>query len=136
MQPTHKYFSNLTPLRGFAALWVVVFHFQETVMTFNAANHTRMVAKGYMMVDLFFIMSGFIISHIYQQSFQNGLTYQSFRKFIVARFARVYPLHFFVLLILILLVWPSGQWNMVQDPKAIPTNILLLHSFGIHKVFT
>jgi peptidoglycan/LPS O-acetylase OafA/YrhL len=105
-------------------------------MSFNAANHTRMVAKGYMMVDLFFIMSGFIISHVYQQSFQNGLTSQSFRKFIVARFARVYPLHFFVLLILILLVWPSGQWNMVQDPKAILTNLFLIHSFGIHKVFT
>ena len=136
MQPTHKYFSNLTPLRGFAALWVVVFHFQETIMNFNAASHTHMVAKGYMMVDLFFIMSGFIISHVYQQSFQTGLTSKSFRKFIVARFARVYPLHFFILLILVLLVWPSGQWNIVQDPKAIPTNLLLLHSFGIHKIFT
>jgi peptidoglycan/LPS O-acetylase OafA/YrhL len=136
MVTTHKYLSNLTPLRGFAAIWVVVFHFQATIMNFNAINHTHLVAKGYMMVDLFFIMSGFIISHVYQQSFQPVLSSKNFRRFIVARFARVYPLHFFTLLILVLLIAPGGNWNPVDDPKAIPTNLLLIHSFGIHKVFT
>ncbi|HLA59308.1 MAG TPA: acyltransferase, partial [Puia sp.] len=65
-----------------------------------------------------------------------GLSIRNFREFIVARFARVYPLHFFTLMLLILLVALSGGWNIVQDPKAISTNLLLLHSFGIHKIFT
>jgi peptidoglycan/LPS O-acetylase OafA/YrhL len=136
MQPTHKYLSNLTPLRGIAALWIVVFHFSEIVAKFVSTNYSLLVAKGYLMVDLFFIMSGFIITHVYQKKFQSGLLSKNFRDFIVARFARVYPLHFFTLVLLILLVAPSGAWNPVQDPAAISTNLLLIHSFGIHKIFT
>jgi len=40
------------------------------------------------------------------------------------------------LLVLVLLVPLTGGWNMVASPAAIPTNLLLIHSFGIHKVFT
>jgi|SRR5579863_991076 len=136
MQPTHKYLSNLTPLRGIAALWVVVFHFSEIVAKFVSTKYSLLLTKGYLMVDLFFILSGFIMMHVYGKKFQSGLSVKNFREFIVARFARVYPLHFFTLMILILLAASSGGWNIVQDPKAISTNLLLLHSFGIHKIFT
>ncbi len=136
MQPTHKYLSNLTPLRGIAALWVVVFHFQEVIIKFVSPDRTQLVAKGYMMVDLFFIMSGFIICHVYQQNFQTGLSSKYFRRFIVARFARIYPLHLLTLVLLIILIAASKSWNPVDDPTAIPTNLFLIHSFGIHKVFT
>ena len=136
MQPTHKYLSNLTPLRGIAALWVVVFHFSETVAKFVPLNRSLLLAKGYLMVDLFFILSGFIIYHVYQENFQADFQASNFRKFIVARFARVYPLHFFTLLILVLLVASSGHWNPVQSKPAIVTNLLLIHSFGIHNIFT
>jgi peptidoglycan/LPS O-acetylase OafA/YrhL len=138
MQPTNKYLSNLTPLRGIAAIWVVVFHFQGIMLHFIVPGSTQLVAKGYLMVDLFFIMSGFIICHVYQQSFEEGLTSKNFKRFIVARFARIYPLHVFVLILLILWVARvgSGGLSMVFDPVAIPSNLLLVHSFGINKIFT
>jgi peptidoglycan/LPS O-acetylase OafA/YrhL len=136
MPPTHKYLSNLTPLRGIAAIWVIVFHFQVVVIQFILPEQTKIVAKGYLMVDLFFIMSGFIICHVYQQSFQAGLTSGNFRRFIVARFARIYPLHFFTLIFLIILIAVTKSWSPIDDPKAIPANIFLVHSFEINKVFT
>ena len=136
MQSTHKYLSNLTPLRGIAALWVVVFHFSEIVAKFVDPHTTLLISKGYLMVDLFFIMSGFIISHVYEQSFQNNIQSTPFRQYIVARFARIYPLHLFTLLLLVILAAITGAWSPIQDPAAIPTHILLLHSFGIHKIFT
>ena len=136
MQPTHKYLSNLTPLRGITAIWVVVFHFQVLVVQFILPEQTKIVVKGYLMVDLFFIMSGFIICHVYQQSFRVGLTSGNFRRFIIARFARIYPLHFFTLIVLIILIAITKSWNPIDDPEAIPANIFLLHSFGINKVFT
>jgi peptidoglycan/LPS O-acetylase OafA/YrhL len=136
MQPTHRYLSNLTPLRGIAAIWVVVFHFQGLIVQFILPVQTQIVSKGYLMVDLFFIMSGFIICHVYQHSFQAGLSPGNFRKFIVARFARIYPLHFFTLLFLIILIAATKGWNPVFDSKAIPANIFLVHSLGINKVFT
>jgi peptidoglycan/LPS O-acetylase OafA/YrhL len=136
MQPTHKYLSNLTPLRGIDAIWVVVFHFQVLIITFILPEQTLLVAKGYLMVDLFFIMSGFIISHVYQQNFQAGIASGNFRRFIVARFARIYPLHLFTLILLIIFIGGAGNWNPIDDPKAILPNIFLLHSFGLNKVFT
>jgi peptidoglycan/LPS O-acetylase OafA/YrhL len=136
MQPTHKYLSNLTPLRGIAALWVVVFHFSEIVAKFVSTDRSLLLSKGYLMVDLFFIMSGFIICHVYQENFQSGFSGYNFRRFIVARFARVYPLHFITLLLSIAIFVPMFGWDPLFDnPRAIPTNLLLIHSFGIHKLF-
>jgi len=136
MQPAHKYLSNLTTLRGVSAIWVIVFHFQALLCQFVLPQQSLIIEKGYLMVDLFFIMSGFIICHVYQQSFQTGITIQNFKKFIVARFARIYPLHFFILMFMILLVALGHGWNQIDDPKAIPANIFLLHSFGLNKIFT
>jgi peptidoglycan/LPS O-acetylase OafA/YrhL len=136
MQPTNQYLLNLTPLRGIAAIWVVVFHFSEIVVKFVPLDRSLVLTKGYLMVDLFFIMSGFIMCHVYQQSFQTGVNTQNFRKFFMARFARIYPLHFFTLLMVIIICFIVNGWGPVWDPKAIPTHLLLLQSFGIHKIFT
>jgi peptidoglycan/LPS O-acetylase OafA/YrhL len=136
MRPGHQYLSNLTPLRAAAAIWVVVFHFSEIAAKFVSTDRSLIMTKGYLMVDLFFIMSGFIMSHVYKQSFQLSVSLKNFRRFIVARFARIYPLHLFTLLILILLVASAGAWNPVESKASIPTNLLLLHSFGIHNIFT
>jgi peptidoglycan/LPS O-acetylase OafA/YrhL len=135
MQPTHKYLSNLTPLRGLAALWVVVFHFQG-MLSFIPPDKTHLVSKGYIMVDLFFIMSGFIIYHVYRESFQYGISSTNFRRFTVARFARIYPLHFITLIISICWFVPKWGWDRFDDPKAIITNILLIHSFGYQNTLT
>jgi len=136
MQPTHRYLSNLTTLRGIAALWVVVFHFSEIIAKFVSTDRSLLLTKGYLMVDLFFIMSGFIIYHVYHESFISGISVSRFRQFIVARFARVYPLHFVTLLLIIVITVPMFGWDPLFDnPRAIPTNLLLIHSFGIHKSF-
>jgi peptidoglycan/LPS O-acetylase OafA/YrhL len=137
MQPIHKYLSNLTPLRGITALWVVVFHFNAVIIHFVNPARTSLVSKGYMMVDLFFIMSGFIITHVYQENFKPGLSATNFRRFFVARFARIYPLHFITLLVLILMAaYPPASFGKIRSLNAIPTNLLLIHSFGIHRIFT
>ncbi|HEY4208921.1 MAG TPA: acyltransferase, partial [Puia sp.] len=132
----HAYIYNLTPLRGFAALWVAAYHFRMSLPGFGRYEVTNILSKGYMMVDLFFIMSGFIILHVYGSDFSRQLPKNLLRKYFIARFARTYPLHFFTLALLIIMTCISGQWSIVNDPAAIPTNLLLLQSFGIHKVST
>lgn len=84
MKPATAYISNLTPLRGFAALMVVAFHFEEIIGRFVNAADSMLIRKGYLMVDLFFVMSGFIIFHVYSKEFQSNIPRHSFRKFLVA----------------------------------------------------
>jgi peptidoglycan/LPS O-acetylase OafA/YrhL len=135
-----EYLSNLTPLRGIAALLVAIFHFEMAIARFVPANLTMFFEKCYLMVDLFFIMSGFVILHVYKDDFASHIEKNSLRKYIIARFARIYPLHFFSLLLLVILVIvfsPPGTYpNAIENPWAIPTGFLLLHSYYIHDIYT
>jgi peptidoglycan/LPS O-acetylase OafA/YrhL len=97
-KPSPTTLPSLTPLRGLAALWVILYHFTwQYFPQLNSEPFTHAVAKGYLAVDLFFMLSGFVLTHVYLSSFAEGVTAKGYRKFIVARFARVYPLHLFIL---------------------------------------
>lgn len=89
-----------------------------------------------MMVDMFFVMSGFIMRHVYGDYFKVQIGGKNLENFIVARFARIYPLHLFTLIVLIAITAYTGEWSIVNDPSAIPTNVFLLQSFGFEKLST
>ncbi|EJL27194.1 putative acyltransferase [Novosphingobium sp. AP12] len=72
---------QLTGLRGVAAL-AVVFHHAST------QEGGEWYLRGQPMVDIFFALSGFVISYVYLSKDKFDL-----RAFAVARFARIYPLH-------------------------------------------
>ncbi len=78
----------LTALRFAAAMWVVGYHYWPDLT--HAAAPT-LIAKGYLGVELFFVLSGFILSHVYLTSFGEGRF--RFGSFLWARLARIYPLH-------------------------------------------
>ncbi|NNG04056.1 MAG: acyltransferase [Inquilinus sp.] len=89
------YLPALTPLRGIAALLIVLLHFSGSVLP-NLGLHayTMLISNGYLAVDLFFLMSGVVIAHVYGQELGRGLSYATSAAFLRARFARLYPLHF------------------------------------------
>ena len=78
----------LTSLRGFAALAVVGFHFAPLMAGIPIFN------RGFLGVDLFFLLSGFILTTVYSKEL-------NLRSFFVARAARTYPLHLFTLAVLL-----------------------------------
>ncbi len=75
-------FRTLDGIRGVAALLVVVLHGQPIL-------HTRLFEHGYLMVDLFFLMSGFVLSAGYGARLQAGGAGAWFAR---RRFLRLYPL--------------------------------------------
>lgn len=93
--------ASLTPLRGVAALWVVLFHFCWYFPAVHPERYTGAVYKGYLAVDMFFMLSGFVITHVYQEGFARRVTGSSYRNFLAARVARLYPLHITVLLLFV-----------------------------------
>jgi peptidoglycan/LPS O-acetylase OafA/YrhL len=93
--------ASLTPLRGIAALWVVIFHFCWYFPAVHPERYTGAVYKGYLAVDMFFVLSGFVITHVYKEGFARRLTGRRYRDFLKARVARIYPLHITVLLLFV-----------------------------------
>jgi len=55
-------------------------------------------ARGHLGVDFFFILSGFIIHHVYRNVFATGVSGHDARRFVLYRFARVWPLHIVTML--------------------------------------
>ncbi|MDI1354991.1 MAG: acyltransferase [bacterium] len=143
MQPKALLLPNLTPLRGLAALLVVAVHFNGIVIHLPFSSTNMFLNKSYLMVDLFFIMSGFIILHNYGSEFKDLVGWRSYLKYLRARFARIYPLHFFTFLILVIIIYFSLNpylsgplTTLINNPKAIITHLLLLQSFGFHEIYT
>lgn len=133
------YLTNLTALRGIAALLVLLFHFDLFVMPLVPATLTRVHRQWYLFVDFFFVLSGFVMMHVYGDWFANSPGRASFGKFMAARFARVYPLHLFTFLWVLGLygvlrmhdVPIKGLIALVMDPAAIPWQLILAQAIVI-----
>ena len=87
-----KEIRSLTGLRGLAAVYVMLFHYWIGVSTRTAPG--RVLAHGYLSVDLFFVLSGFVMALNYSELFRGGASWRSFKIFLGRRIARVYPLYF------------------------------------------
>jgi peptidoglycan/LPS O-acetylase OafA/YrhL len=85
----------LTALRGIAAWTVVAFHFVRDVIAW--APLKQVVAVGHLAVDVFFVLSGYVLARRYRDAPPDDLA--GGRAFYVRRFARVYPLYLMSLVV-------------------------------------
>lgn len=76
------HYEILDGLRGVAALMVVIFHLFESYGGVNTIGH------GYMAVDFFFALSGFVIGYAYQDRWDRMSTW----GFIKRRLVRLHPM--------------------------------------------
>lgn len=89
----------LTSLRGIAAILVMCHHFMFVLMPETGfLIPSKFLIKSYLWVDLFFILSGFVLAYVYHDAFRIDLNGGSYQRFLQTRFARIYPLHFFCLM--------------------------------------
>ena len=80
----------LTGLRGVAALLVATYHFRWI----DEGPGYALFSRGYLWVDVFFVLSGFVMSMTYGNVFSRRWSFADFRSFINRRLARIYPLYF------------------------------------------
>ena len=86
----------LTSLRGLAALTVVFYHASFLALNYADGGSPMLWRRGYLAVDLFFLLSGFVLTHVYGSRFAGQLSWRGLRGFFWARFCRVYPTAIFV----------------------------------------
>lgn len=87
---------GLTGLRIVAAAWVVLFHFHFTAMsgvTEMVGVLGPLITSGALGVDLFFVLSGFVIAHTYLGSMGPALRVGATARFVWARFCRMWPVY-------------------------------------------
>jgi peptidoglycan/LPS O-acetylase OafA/YrhL len=129
----------LTGIRAFAALWVVGFHLAYALPP-SLAGVRWFARLGFLGVDLFFVLSGFIISYNYWPRFSKP-SGQAYKRFLGLRLARLYPVHGATLLLSAMLMF-GVQVADVSTRKDFSTwtatnfmtNVFLVHAWRPHYI--
>ena len=106
----------LDAVRGVAAIAVLILHYGVDVLSF----------RGYLAVDIFFVLSGFVIAHAYETKLRNGL---SVRRFALFRAIRLYPLVIAAIAAAVavgLLLHMLGREGFIYGPSPLLFGLLLL----------
>ena len=124
----------LTSLRFLAAAWVVMYTFWPDL---NVGLVPVAVTKGYLGVETFFVLSGFILSHVYLQA--AGDRRFRYGGFLWARVARVYPLHLLTLFGVMALGLAAVAAGMTIDGHvlswaSLPAQLTMTHAWGLAPV--
>ena len=87
---TTNRFAGLDLLRGIAAVAVLLVHCWTTPSLWPQAS-PNLLPRAYLAVDLFFVLSGFVITHAYDHRLASAT---QLRRFCAARMIRLYPFYF------------------------------------------
>jgi peptidoglycan/LPS O-acetylase OafA/YrhL len=121
-----QHFEILDGLRGVAAMMVVIFHICET---WNGGDHARQIINhGYLAVDFFFMLSGFVIAYAYDDRWHSrsgrpGMTIWDFFK---RRLIRLQPMVIMGTLLGALLFYQSASPRIFPLVAATPLWRLIL----------
>ena len=143
--PVKNYLEKVVPqrylvldaFRGLAALGVAFGH----VKTSGWLSTWELATTSYRLVDFFFVLSGFVIAH----ANANKIIFRQITvsRFLVKRFVRLWPLHVFVLLLLVvhqLVLYAANAKGLINSPVAFKDefdsgyllpNILMIQAWDI-----
>lgn len=122
---------SLTGIRGLAALYVVVYH---SIIFDNPNTRYNIIRHGYLAVDLFFVLSGFVMAMSYNRMFADGFDTRNYVVFLIRRLARVYPLYLLMTLLvglLLPLVAPDQFRDFPPSWGVFIANLLMVQAWGL-----
>jgi peptidoglycan/LPS O-acetylase OafA/YrhL len=102
--PASEKIAALAGARAFPPLMVVMFHFSEGHHYSGWRVLDYFATRGYLWVEFFFVLSGFILTHAYWPRLKDLLQGRGYLDFLRARLIRLYPLHLFMLLLILVMV--------------------------------
>lgn len=135
LKPDSDQMLHLDALRIVGAVMIVVFHFNRFINLDGRWQLADDTIKSFsLVVDLFFVISGYVMAAIYTGRLTSLAKYGDFLK---KRVARLGPLHWATMLVFIAVAAAGlAGWIQDRDPKrydaaCIVPNILFIHAWGV-----
>lgn len=117
---TKPRYEILDGLRGVAAVIVVIFHLFET---YSKGVPYQMLNHGYLAVDFFFVLSGFVVGYAYDSRWSKGMSFWNFCK---RRIIRLQPMLIFGTIVGALLFYMQGEHPDFASVMKTPWWIVVL----------
>jgi peptidoglycan/LPS O-acetylase OafA/YrhL len=130
------YIKSLVGLRGLGALWVVGCHMAISLHSVSKPV-LNFISNGWLAVDFFFILSGFVLTYSYAKNFKDSIKINDVYSFLKNRIVRIYPLTFFVLVFMWLPMFLFLQLlkfdidPLIRSPLVFFYQLFLLNGIGI-----
>jgi peptidoglycan/LPS O-acetylase OafA/YrhL len=125
----------LTGLRAVAAVWVVLFHYRDDLLTLVPAARPLepLMSAGYLGVDVFFVLSGFVLAYNYSERLARWRPREA-ASFVQNRIARVWPVHLMTLHADLLQAWVVGTLGVTagghrRTVSAYLENLTMTHTW-------
>lgn len=114
--------SRLDTLRALAVILVVLFHLQP-----------QFIPWGYIGVDMFFTLSGFLMSYLYFRRTDDDFTGSPVKQFIKRRFWRLFPPLIIINLITVTIATLiMAPFHLLETAKSSIASVFLLQNFYFH----
>lgn len=127
----------LTSARGIAAWLVVLFHIRHAIQGLPQPV-MAVFQKGYLAVDFFFLLSGFVIWLSYSERLRAG-GLAAVPEFLKRRVARIWPLHLFMLgfaALMALAMLATGRQSDAFPFAELPFHLALIQNWGFARSLT
>jgi peptidoglycan/LPS O-acetylase OafA/YrhL len=138
MPRVNVFIRQLTGIRFIAAAWVLLYHFQGPLGTLGLTGvpvFGDVVRVGRLGVDLFFALSGFILTHTYLTRMGPRFHVRATLKFWWLRLARIYPVHLVMIVVAAIAMLAQAritgsEWKSWFTPQDALAQILLIQEWG------
>ncbi|HAW3413237.1 TPA: acyltransferase [Escherichia coli] len=112
---------SLTGIRGVAAVYVILYHIM------HYSTKIQFIKNGYIAVDLFFVLSGFIMTYTYKKQFIQSVSPANFLIFMNHRFSRIWPVYAFWMFYFMIFLTEKVNFS----PIPLISNLLLIQNWGL-----
>ncbi len=132
--PCRPAIDSLTSIRGLAALWVVLYHFQSDIVTLLpfAKSLLPFLRQGHFAVPIFFVLSGYVLTYNYLESIGVRTSVSEIFRFWGRRLLRIYPLHLATLLAVLPMVLAARLLGLTISETGYSRHDFVLNLFLIH----
>ena len=107
----------------------MIFHFYHVIL--NTGRVGVALNHGYMAVDMFFMLSGFVMAFTYQRCFLGGISLHKYIGFLYKRLSRIFPLYVFAVSIAVVLPYVGLAQPSTHTPSQLITNALMIQAWGL-----
>ena len=131
--------------RALPPLILVLFHYCEGHGYRGLWWFDLPVARGYLWVEFFFALSGFVLTYVYAERWREMWQVRGYYAFLRARLSRLYPLHLTILLVMLVMVIAlralaaqggylsiyDEQWHPIVTIRTFIANLFLVQAWNI-----